>query len=137
MLGETRWRAIGRGIIVGTLAALLLTGLIALLRLFVDGFAESDAERTVALLAIPCYIVAGFHAVSPSTTSPSTDGALGGAGVGIVGLVISAVLWSLQVRDVPDHLSVVLSGPLLFGAAFGALGGALARRRRAVIRSST
>ena len=129
------WRSVATGVAIGFVASLLLWGVLELLRHTITGFADSSAEGAVALLAVPCYFVAGFFAARSESTAPGISGALAGAAVAVLGLLFSLVVWALF-RDGPwltgaraQHPALVLVGPILVGSAFGAVAGARARVR--------
>ena len=106
------------------------------MRHVVSGFANSGAEKAVSLLALVCYFVGGYYADDATADSAGVAGGLAGMGVACLGLALSLAIWAVR-RDGSwltgergKHPGVVLTGPFIFGAIFGALGGLWARRRR-------
>ena len=130
------WRAITRGSLVGLAASLVLLGITSGLRHSLTGFTDSGAEKAVSLLALVCYFAGGYLAVGSGYRRAVIAGVLAGVLVACLGQVISFVFWFQSHHghwlEGPrgEHPRLALIGPLVFGAAFGALGGLWARRRR-------
>jgi hypothetical protein len=130
------WWAITRGSLVGLVASLMFYGVIAGFRHSFTGFRGSGAETAVSLLALACYFVGGNVAVGTRYERAITAGAVSGVAVACLGQVISFAIL-VQRNHGPwlqgpgrEHPQIALLGPLVFGALFGALGGAWAKRRR-------
>ena len=129
-------KAITRGALVGFGASVVLFVLLVTLNALVDGFTDSNAERAVSLLVIGCYVLAGFSAVRSARDSGAAIGAYAGVGAASFGLLLSAVVWAVRggpflAHDTGGHPAAAVVGPLLFGAAFGWLGGLWGDRREA------
>jgi hypothetical protein len=94
-LARSEWRSLAYGIALGFAASLVLLGTIEALRQAVSGFADSGAESALALLAIPCYFVAGWFATGSEASARAARGALAGVGVAVLGLIFSLLIWVL------------------------------------------
>ena len=128
--------AVAVGSIAGVVVTLPVVAALALLHNVVDGFADSAWDRGLSLLVIAGYIAAGYIARSARAPAPRCVAALAGCGVALLHFAGSLVVWAFQggaflTGSRAAHATLVIVGPYVFGAIFGALGGSIAARRAA------